>query len=435
MSFQPPSGDAFARRFAAGFLISVLPLFSQMTMEQAISMSMEKNRELLALRQRIPEAAGARLQAGLRPNPTLDVSLGNGAIVRNNGYWDGAVGYSQLIELGKKRDRRLEVAASDFKVVEFEIRERERMLRASVQSAYVEALAASRNLQTAEELLKLTEQSANVVSARVQQGEAPALDRSLLDVELGRVRADLILFANQRSRALSAIRTLTGMAPQAPLSLESKLELSPSAIVIAAEAVQHALSNRTDIQILRQLESSGEASIRLEKSMAVPNLTASARFSYAYDFIQRITISPGISVPITDRDPILTVGLTIDLPWRNKNQGNIETAIARRQNVKLRREYQEQLVSQEVSTAIERWDAARSSVQLFERQVLEQSRANLTVIRGVYELGEIRLLDFINEQRKLNDAQRTYTELLKERYLSVVELERATGVEVLKGKP
>lgn len=423
------------RRTLMGFLAALLPLFGQLSMEQATSMALEKNRELLALRQRIPEAAGARLQAGLRPNPTLDVSLSNGAIVRNNGYWDGAVGYSQLIELGKKRDRRLEVASSDLKVVELEIRERERMLRATVQSAYVEALSASRNLQTAEELLKLTEQSANVVAARVQQGEAPALDRSLLNVELGRVRADLILFANQRSRALSTIRTLTGMPPQEPLSLESKLELEPSAIVIATEAVQHALANRTDVQLLRQLETSSDASIRLEKSMAVPNLTASTRFSYTYDFIQRVTISPGISVPITDQCPILTVGISIDLPWRNKNQGNIETAIARRQNVKLRREYQEQLVSQEVSTAIDRWEAAKSSVQLFEKQVLEQSRANLQVIRGVYELGELRLLDYINEQRKLSDAQRTYTELLKERYLSVVELERATGVEVLKGKP
>lgn len=435
MSFQSPSGKGFAHRLATGFLISILPLFGQLTMEQATTIALQKNRELLALRQRIPEAAGAKLQAGLRPNPTLDVSLSNGAIVRNNGYWDGAVGYSQLIELGKKRERRLEVASSDLKVVELEVRERERMLRASVQSAYVEALAASRNLQTAEELLKLTEQSASVVSARVQQGEAPALDRSLLDVELGRVRADLILFANQRSRALSTIRILLGLSPQEPLSLESKLELSPSAIVIAGEAVHQALANRTDIQLLKQLESSSDASIRLEKSMAVPNLTASTRFGYTYDFIQRINIASGISVPITDRCPILTVGISIDLPWRNKNQGNIETAIARRQNVRLRREYQEQLAGQEVSTAIERWEAARSSVQLFEKQVLEQSRANLQIVRGVYELGELRLLDYINEQRKLSDAQRTYTELLKERYMSVVELERATGVEVLKGKP
>ncbi len=409
--------------------------FAQSTMDQLVQQALANNRELQALRQKLPEARGTRLQAGLRPNPTFDMNLSNGAIIRNSGYWDGGVGLSQIIELGKKRERRVEVAEADIRATELEIKERERLLRSSVQNAYVDALAAARNLQTAQELLKLAEQGAAVVAARVQQGEAPALDRSLLSVELGRVRADLVLFGNQRSRALTTLRTLTAMPVGAPLDLAPALETPHSAIVLTSESVQGALANRPDLQLLRQMEVGSEASIRLERSLAVPNVTATSRFTYTYDFIQRLQISPSLSLAVTDRCPIITVGFSVDLPWRNKNQGNIEAAVARRQNVRLMREHQENVVTQEVQAAVERWEAAQSAVQLFEKQVLEQSRDNLRVVQAVYSAGELRLLDVINEQRKLNDAQRTYTDLLRERLLALVDLERATGSELMRGKP
>ena len=410
-------------------------LSAQVSMDQLVQQALANNRDLQALRQRLPEARGARLQASLRPNPTLDMSLSNGAVVRNNGYWDGGVGMSQVIELGRKRERRVEVAEADIKSAELEVRERERLLRAAVQNAYVDALAAARNLQTAQELLKLAEQAAAVVAARVEQGEAPALDRSLLSVELGRVRADLILFGNQRARALTALRTLTGIPAGTPLDLTASLDAPPASIVLPGESLQGALANRPDLQLLRQMETGSEANIRLERSLAIPNVTASGRFTYTYDFIQRLQLTPSFSLPVTDRCPIVTVGVSVDLPWRNKNQGNIEAAVARRQNMRLRREYQESVVTQEVQAALERWEASQSAVQLFEKQVLDQARDNLRVVRAVYDQGELRLLDVINEQRKLNDAQRTYTDLLKERLLALVDLERATGTEVMKGKP
>ena len=416
-------------------LFAGLPMaFAQLSMNQLVEQALANNRDLQALRQRTPEARGARLQASLRPNPTVDLNLSNGAIVRNSGYWDGGIGVSQVIELGRKRERRVEVAESDIRAVDLEIRERERLLRAAVQGACVDALAAARNLQTAQELLKLAEQGAAVVAARVAQGEAAVLDRSLLSVELGRVRADLILFANQRARALTTLRTLTGIAATEPLELAAGLETVQADMVLPGESLPGALANRPDLQLLRQLETGSDASIRLERSLAIPNVTASSKFTYTYDFIQRVNLSPGFSVPITDRCPIVTVGISMDLPWRNKNQGNIESAIARRQNVRLRREYQESVVTQEVLAAVERWEASHSAVQLFEKQVLEQARDNLRVVRAVYDQGELRLLDVINEQRKLNDAQRTFTDLLKERLLALVELERATGSEVMRGK-
>lgn len=421
----------------AAFVLPViaLPALAQLRIDQAVEMALRNNRELQALRQRLPEARGSVRQAALRPNPTLDATLGNGAIVRNNGYWDGGAGISQQFELGGKRGRRLELAGFEIQAAEWEIREKERSLRASVESAYIEALAAARDAATVHELQQLTERSKEVVAARVAQGEAAALDLSLIDVELGRLRADSVVFANQRTRALSVLRALAGISPQEPLALASALESDIDARRASSDPAGESIATRPDIQLLRTIEKGGTAAIGLERSAAVPNLTASARFSYTYDYIQRVPGPGGASIPIVDRCPVLTVGMSMDLPWRNRNQGNIEAAVARQHAARLRREQMEITAANEVHAARERWQAARDAAEVFEKQVLDNARGNLRIVQGVYEHGELRLLDVINEQRKLIEAQRSYTGLLKEQHLARIELQKAMGVATESGKP
>jgi cobalt-zinc-cadmium efflux system outer membrane protein len=126
----------------------------------------------------------------------------------------------------------------------------------------------------------------------------------------------------------------------------------------------------------------------------------------------------------------LTGGISILLPLADRNQGNIEAAVARQRAARLRRESLERVVRQEVMSAAARLAASRSALQLFEAGVIGQSQENLRVVRGAYQLGELRLLDVINEQRRLIDTQRAHTELLRDAYAAMVELERAIGARV-----
>jgi len=59
--------------------------------------------------------------------------------------------------------------------------------------------------------------------------------------------------------------------------------------------------------------------------------------------------------------------------------------------------------------------------------VLQQSEQNLAVIRESYSLGQLRLLDVLNEQRRLIETQLGYIDAESELFQSVTELERAVG--------
>jgi cobalt-zinc-cadmium efflux system outer membrane protein len=88
------------------------------------------------------------------------------------------------------------------------------------------------------------------------------------------------------------------------------------------------------------------------------------------------------------------------------------------------------VVREEVSTAFRRYQTARQALAIFDEGVIRQSQENVRILRAAYQLGEIRLMDVINEQRRLVDTQRAYTELLKEARLAEVELERAVGAPI-----
>ena len=124
------------------------------------------------------------MQAGLRPNPTLDLNVTNGAALGSPGERDFGLGYAHTLELGGKRAKRLEAAAVAEALADAEIRERERQLRAEIERGFAEALAAQRNFEITDSLLRLNRHSLEIAEARYRQGEAARLEPGILRVEI-----------------------------------------------------------------------------------------------------------------------------------------------------------------------------------------------------------------------------------------------------------
>jgi cobalt-zinc-cadmium efflux system outer membrane protein len=323
------------------------------------------------------------------------------------------------------------VAGLGVEFATLEIANRERLLKADVKTRFADALAAVRNLTTSEQLLQLNRQSYQIAQARTRQGEGTPLEEGLLRVEVNRIASDQLLFTNQIQRAVLELKTLAGFGPDESLKLAGALS-APTLGLALDQALTRALAERPDLKATRAEESLTDAEVRLAKSDAVPNVVASTRYSRVNSQFDQFGLSaPGGSpVPIRDTDNLLTGGVSINLPLRNRNQGNIQAAIARHQNAALRRQYLERVIRQEVQAAVARYETATKALTVFDQGVLEQSRENVRILRAAYDLGEIRLIDVINEQRRLVDTQRAYTDLLREAFLAAVEIERATGAPI-----
>ena len=131
-----------------------------------------------------------------------------------------------------------------------------------------------------------------------------------------------------------------------------------------------------------------------------------------------------------DRDNVLTFGLSIPIFASGRNRGNVDAATARLSAARQHREALEVAVPADVDAAYQRWLTAKETLALFEHGVVDQSKENLSVMRQAYTLGQLRLIDVLNEQRRLVDTELTYVDAQTELAQAIAELERATGSDL-----
>ncbi|MGE0129228.1 MAG: TolC family protein [Blastocatellales bacterium] len=385
--------------------------------------ALASNADLAAARLEIDRARARLQQAGLRPNPTLDFEQQRG-VFNSPGERVTTVGVSVPLEMGGKRGRRLELAQAELEVAQAAVAERERRLAAEVRMAYVEALAAQRELDIMEGLNRLDTQTVRVVEARVNEGDAAPLEVNLLKVELDRLRSRRALIAGRLQAALLKLKTLAGIPFTESLKVREELAQpilrEPPATPEAA--VEIALRARPDLQMARLMEEATQAGFRLAKAQAVPDIIVSARYGTSQNSFDETPIGF-----LTDRDKLFSVGVSIPIPIFNRNQGAKAEAGTTIAQSRARREFVEAVVRAEVSSALARYQAAQASLATFEQGVIARSSDNIRAIRAAYDVGAFRITDLITEQRRLLDAQREYTEALAERYRALADLQAAMG--------
>ena len=396
----------------------------EVTVEEVVARAVADNPDLRAVRAEVDAAVGRLRQAGLRPNPELDLG-GQKALSSDNNL---TVALRLPLDLNDRKGGRVAVAEQDVELKRRLLADRERRLRADVRMKAGDLLAARRNLQIAEELLDVNRRAFSVVGSRVREGAAPTIEESLQLVEVNRLDASRQLLANRVEIATLQLKLLAGMPPDAQLTVRGELILSVAPLD-RAEAIRRALASRPDLAAARAEADMARATIRKEQAEGRWDASVNVgymRQDFGFGGLNGLT-SSGQTRPIQDVFHYFGGGVTIVLPVRNRNQGNVAAAEAGAQAAERRLEFAALTVQQEVGAAFAQLEATGRSLEIYGRGVRDVARRNLDVVRQSYELGRGSLLDVIAEQRRLIDVETGYTDVLKQVYDAAVEVERAVG--------
>ena len=395
---------------------------------EIVRRALAANGELAAVRMEIERSRARLRQAGLRPNPTIDVEQSTGRFTGSTGEGEVSVGVAVPIELGGKRRRRIELARAELEASEAEVADRERRLMNEVRALYAEALAAIRELSTLEELNDLDLQTTRFVQARVNEGETAPIELNQLRVEVERLRSHRALVEGRLKGTLLRLKSLTGIGPTEILRLREDLQqpvATPSPASVDA-AVEIALRTRPDLRFAKLSEEVAQAGLQLARAQAVPDLTPFTKYSNSRSVFE----DTPIGVVLRDRDKLLTFGVSVEIPIFNRNQGaKAEAAVAINQ-AQRRREFLEAVIRSEVQSAYARYEAAQVAVTTFEQGAIPRSSENVRTIRAAYQIGAFSITDLLLEQRRLLDVQREFTEALAERYRALADLQAAMGISV-----
>src|SRR5262245_50864106 len=318
-----------------------------LTVDELVTRALVDNPDLKAARIEIEAAAARVQQAGLRPNPTLELG-GQKAISPDNNV---NVGVSLPLDLNGRKEGRVGVAERELEARRRQVADRERRLRADVRMKAGEVLAAQRSLRVIEELLRVNREGLAVVGNRVREGAAPALDENLQLVEVNRLDAGRQLGQSRVEIAALQLKALAGMAADARLVVKG--DLAPLSLPLEkAEAVQRA-NDRADLAVARAEVATAAAMVK--KEQAEGRWDASINVGYqrmdtGFGGLNGLTAS-GATRPIQDVFHYFGGGVSIMLPVRNRNEGNIAAAMASVRAAERRVEFAVLTVRQEVAGA------------------------------------------------------------------------------------
>jgi cobalt-zinc-cadmium efflux system outer membrane protein len=396
-----------------------------MTADEAVALALAHNAEIQAARKEVEAAHALVKQAGLRPNPTLDIERKQ----QLNGTDDDTMASASLpLELGGRRSARILVAQRELEMQERLLADRERVLAAEVKVKFGQALGEMLKLAFTEDLLTTTDRGYRLVTARVTEGRTAPLEQNMVLVEVNRIRSMREADEGKVQIALLELRNLVGMNPEEPMRLRGDLnpvvEPPPSVDVVT----EIALRERPDLQGARAAEALAEAQI--EQARSTGRLDASLTGKYELmnsSFPQRGFDDAGRLVPINGRFHSVTVGVALELPVRNRNQGAVEAAVAEKEAATRRREFAELTVKREIAASFARYAQATRAAEIYRVGVRDQANANLEVVRETYELGSKTLLDYIAEQRRFIEVETAFIDSLLETYLARVDIQRAAA--------
>ena len=400
-----------------------------MTADAAVAYAIKNNAEIEAMRKEAEAGAALIRQARLRPNPSVQVS-GSRQI---NGPDNSLMIEGGLpLELGGRRGARIRVAERELEIRQLAVAEKERQTAAEVRVKFGEGLAAALKLKFTEEMLAAATENFNLVSAQVEEGRRPPLERNMETVELNRIRALREMREGEAEIRLLELRNLIGMPPEEPLKIKGEFDDLVRLLPPQAEAIQQALQTRTDLAGARAVERLAAA--RTDQARAEGRIDADVMVGYqrmrsgyplsAFD-------AAGMLMPIDMRAQFFTFGIKLNLPVRNRNQGMIAASILEEEAAAKRREFGELTIRREVATAYVRHNRSVRAEEIYRVGVRAQAAENLSVVRQTYELGSKTLLDYIAELRRFIDTESGFIDLQLEAYLAAIEIMRVTNAPEL----
>jgi cobalt-zinc-cadmium efflux system outer membrane protein len=393
------------------------PLPNELTLEAATERFLQRNLSVEAARLEVGVAEAERLAASFRPRPGLTITGENlgvsGPSQFRNLYELGFI-VAQPIELGGRKALRREVAEHTVSLAEARLANVLQRRLLDLRRGYMEAALARANLEIARDNQAAFAELVRLNTVRVKEGD-------VAEVELMRVRVEQVKFDSAVASASLAYQQATvrllELLGESDYAGADTLELRTPLISVQVEPEiarlrEVALQRRPEIKMAEEEKALAESTLRLENSRGKGEITPFAGY-------KRL-----------GNDDTLTVGVTVPLPFGNRNQSGIARAAAQKQVAETNYQLMRNRVLAEVESAYRAYMTAREQVRAYEAGLLDQAEEAAGVTAAAYREGAATLIALIDAQRARSEARGNYMKALFDYRNSLFTLEQVTGAEV-----
>ncbi len=350
----------------------------------------------------VEEAQGGLQQAGLGPNPRVYLQGEDWrpwASDYDFGSQTEVYGYlGQTLELDGKRRKRVVAARAALAETEVAGEVRRREIAGRVAGAYWSAVVLGQVAGLLRDELTAVDGMVRYDAERVSAGAMAGVD--LVRMQLERDRLLIALRGAERDARQGRLELFRqmGRAPVDGVRLTGRVE---ETVPVTTESADEVLARRPDVLAARDAVATAEANVQVQRASAVPDLELFGGYK------RNATTNTGYGA------------VQMDLPFRNRNQGEIARAEAALRGARARQAVVETQVRAEVLESEESYRAQQEIVTGMLPGMRERARDNLQRMTEAYRMGGVDLLRYL-------DAQRTEFEVEVSALRTEAELQQAT---------
>jgi len=301
-------------------------LFSQEAVESRLRKSeieqvfLAHNLSLMAQRFHIQQADAAVLQAKLWPNPTISISEVNlwknsssesfPALIGHYGkYQQLAVELEQTIEMAGKRKKRVQLQLLEKENARLQFEELLRNLKYDLRSQCLE-------LQILQEKEQLYSSQVDIFQTLAKSFQNQWKEGNVSEMDYLRIESESIAFGNKlneiQQEKIAKMNTVASYLGDKGTALYISDTIGMPLFLLGTkqEWKMMALENRSDYKIIHNTWKKSNAQLEIEKAERTPDLKVSMNYDRGGNIM---------------RD-FIGLGVAMDLPLFNRNQGNIKVA-------------------------------------------------------------------------------------------------------------
>lgn len=288
--------------------------------------------------------------AGGRPNPTVSVTPEyNVNAATGVSLWAPAISFDVPLETAGKRRHRLTRAAHLAEAARLQVFNQVWQTRAQLRTALTDYTALTSRLASFRSRVELQEQIVLLLEQRRAAGAVSANEVATARIALSKWRTELAAAQSRLDQARAAIAAAVGLPVKSLAGFEFRFDLdaetSAARVTDAAELRRVALQQRADIRAALAEYAASQAALQLEIAKQWPD----------------VHLNPGYQWD--QEESKWSLGLSIELPVLNQNQGPIAEATARRVEAAARFTALQAKVIAELDRAEVAWRSAQEQLQ------------------------------------------------------------------------
>lgn len=305
-------------------------------------------------------------------------------------------------------------AQAGVRAVEADLESERRDVVMSAVEAFYETASAQVSVDAADETRMWLDSLVRYTRARVNEGAAAEVDLIRLEVEMDRAETDL---------AIARVDLASGRARLAAFAGTASFRVDPAAIADSPRGP----ARLPDLDAIKAV-----ALRRRSDILAADARLAAARSGVAIErnaIFRQVGVTTGVKSTAGTRSFIM--GFTLPLPLFDQNRGEIQRADAQQRIAGFERETTKRQVVAEVSAAYAAVQTLTTQLAKMDGGFLRRAEEARRIALGTYREGATPLRDVLDAARVLVEAREAYYRIVFARQKSMIDLNAASGADVL----